>query len=220
MLLSVLACACVPRAAAMAWPPGKAMAQRMFTGHVQAWSGLMQGFEEGWKVAAPDAGGPPTDLVLHKLRAPPASIPSLAPLREPVRLQDCPCGQIHTHHTSSANAATGSANAATAAPTANTEWCVCECHPRRGRCTYWNDKRGFGFIQIANGQGSTKADDIFVHYTDITHRPSYRSLYVGEVLEFQLARHEESGKRKAMHVAGVEKQLDAVDNLLDELMEI
>ena len=56
---------------------------------------------------------------------------------------------------------------------------------RRGEVKYFNEKKGFGFIDIGEG------DDVFVHYKSIKGT-GYRTLNTGDQVSFKL-RHSEKG---------------------------
>lgn len=61
----------------------------------------------------------------------------------------------------------------------------------KGKVKWFNEAKGYGFIQQADG------DDVFVHFSNIVG-DGYRTLNEGEEVEFELAENE--GKRHATNV--------------------
>lgn len=61
----------------------------------------------------------------------------------------------------------------------------------KGKVKWFNEAKGYGFIQQAEG------DDVFVHFSHIVGN-GYRTLQEGEVVEFELA--EQNGKQHATNV--------------------
>ena len=85
--------------------------------------------------------------------------------------------------------------------------------PRAGRvtglCSHWNLQRGYGFIalvhenaRVAAEMHGTARQMVFVHHSDISKETGFRSLTVGERVEFSIATHAENGKTKALEVTG------------------
>ncbi len=52
---------------------------------------------------------------------------------------------------------------------------------RKGRVKWFNNEKGYGFIEIGAGVG----EDVFVHYSAI-EQEGYKSLKEGDVVEFTL----------------------------------
>ena len=52
---------------------------------------------------------------------------------------------------------------------------------RKGRVRWFNNEKGYGFIEIGAGVG----EDVFVHYSAI-EQEGYKSLKEGDVVEFTL----------------------------------
>ena len=52
---------------------------------------------------------------------------------------------------------------------------------RKGRVKWFNNAKGYGFIEIGAGIG----EDVFVHYSAIDQE-GYKSLKEGEIVEFTL----------------------------------
>lgn len=61
----------------------------------------------------------------------------------------------------------------------------------KGKVKWFNEAKGYGFIQQAEG------DDVFVHFSNIVG-DGYRTLNEGEEVEFELS--EQEGRRQAMNV--------------------
>jgi len=53
----------------------------------------------------------------------------------------------------------------------------------KGKVKWFNDKKGFGFIEMENGT------DIFVHHSEILTK-GFRSLKEGQSVEFEVKRNE------------------------------
>ena len=56
-----------------------------------------------------------------------------------------------------------------------------ELETRNGRVKWFNNEKGYGFIEIGAGVG----EDVFVHYSAI-EQEGYKSLKEGDVVEFTL----------------------------------
>lgn len=52
---------------------------------------------------------------------------------------------------------------------------------RTGRVKWFNNQKGYGFIEIGEGEG----EDVFVHYSAID-KEGYKTLSEGNVVEFTL----------------------------------
>jgi len=72
-----------------------------------------------------------------------------------------------------------------------------------GRVKWFNNKTGFGFITITDGEQSGK--DIFVHHSNISvENEQYRYLVQGEYLEFELSfNSSDVHTTKAVNVSGI-----------------
>ncbi len=68
----------------------------------------------------------------------------------------------------------------------------------RGVIRYFNDRRGYGFIEARDGDASS----IYVHHSKIAGT-GYRTLRPGDVVEFDL--DERSGGREAARVIPVRR---------------
>jgi CspA family cold shock protein len=58
---------------------------------------------------------------------------------------------------------------------------VLDLETRKGRVKWFNNEKGYGFIEIGAGVG----EDVFVHYSAI-EQEGYKSLKEGDVVEFTL----------------------------------
>ena len=56
-----------------------------------------------------------------------------------------------------------------------------ELETRKGRVKWFNNEKGYGFIEI----GADVGEDVFVHYSAI-EQEGYKSLKEGDVVEFTL----------------------------------
>lgn len=72
-----------------------------------------------------------------------------------------------------------------------------------GRVKWFNNKTGFGFITITDGEQS--GTDIFVHHSNISvENEQYRYLVQGEYLEFELSfNSSDDHTTKAVNVSGI-----------------
>jgi CspA family cold shock protein len=61
----------------------------------------------------------------------------------------------------------------------------------RGQVRWFNPKKGYGFIDMENGES------VFVHFSDIEGE-GYKTLNEGETVEFQIEETEKG--KKAVHV--------------------
>jgi len=50
-----------------------------------------------------------------------------------------------------------------------------------GQVKWFNEKKGYGFIQVDGGQG-----DVFVHYSSIEGQEGFRTLYEGDRVKFEV----------------------------------
>jgi len=66
-----------------------------------------------------------------------------------------------------------------------------------GKVKWFSAEKGFGFI------GREDGDDVFVHHTAIT-MDGYRTLKPEQIVEFEIAISEKSGKPQAENVVVVE----------------
>ena len=64
-----------------------------------------------------------------------------------------------------------------------------------GRVKWFNDQKGFGFIEQADG-----GQDVFVHYSVITS-PGYKTLVEGQQVEYEI--HDEGRGPRAKNVTPV-----------------
>ncbi len=58
----------------------------------------------------------------------------------------------------------------------------------RGKVKWFDEKKGFGFIERADGKG-----DVFVHFSDI-QGGGFRTLHEGDAVEFSLMQSERGPK--------------------------
>lgn len=66
----------------------------------------------------------------------------------------------------------------------------------RGRVKWFNDQKGYGFIEQENG------GDAFVHHTGISGE-GYKTLAEGEEVEFELTQGPKGPKAENVHRLGV-----------------
>ena len=76
---------------------------------------------------------------------------------------------------------------------------------KNGRVKWFNARRGYGFVtNIDDEQGG--ADDIFVHHSTLTTKEGvYKTLYLGEFVEYSETK-DETGKILAASVTGIKGQ--------------
>lgn len=99
-------------------------------------------------------------------------------------------------------------------------WAPADGVVRRGVCSFWNEKKGYGFVTSANCVHESSS--IFVHYSDLMNMGGFRSLHLGDEVEFKLARDPTSGKTKAIDVSRVEQppiSEEELDDLLAFVLE-
>jgi CspA family cold shock protein len=61
-----------------------------------------------------------------------------------------------------------------------------------GRVKWFNNKKGFGFIEIVNGADEYTGREVFIHFNNIyLQRSRYKTLYGGEYVSFHLVRAKE-----------------------------
>ena len=76
---------------------------------------------------------------------------------------------------------------------------------KNGRVKWFNARRGYGFVtNIDDEQGA--ADDIFVHHSTLTTKEGvYKTLYLGEFVEYSETK-DDTGKILAAAVTGIKGQ--------------
>jgi len=76
---------------------------------------------------------------------------------------------------------------------------------KNGRVKWFNARRGYGFVtNIDDEQGGT--DDIFVHHSTLTTKEGvYKTLYLGEFVEYSETK-DDKGKILAASVTGIKGQ--------------
>ena len=55
----------------------------------------------------------------------------------------------------------------------------------KGVITFFNEKKGYGFIEEEETPSSSGPAGVFVHYSQIAH-PGYRTLKEGQAVEFDV----------------------------------
>lgn len=67
----------------------------------------------------------------------------------------------------------------------------------RGRVSWFNDGKGFGFIERPNNQG-----DLFVHFQNIIMK-GHKTLYPGDIVEYEVGENDKGNQ--AINVKVVEE---------------
>lgn len=55
----------------------------------------------------------------------------------------------------------------------------------RGKVKWFNERKGYGFIEKLDGSGNEKSRDIFVHFSAISGE-GFKTLREGEEVEFEI----------------------------------
>ena len=79
-----------------------------------------------------------------------------------------------------------------------------------GRVEWFNFKKGFGNIKVVDPSHDMNDQSFFVHYSNITATSSFKRLYPGEYVSFELGKHED--KDVCVNVTGVNGRPLLVDN--------
>ena len=79
-----------------------------------------------------------------------------------------------------------------------------------GRVEWFNFKKGFGNIKVVDPSHDMNDQSFFVHYSNITATSSFKRLYPGEYVSFELGKHED--KDVCVNVTGVNGGPLLVDN--------
>lgn len=84
-----------------------------------------------------------------------------------------------------------------------------------GRVLWFDQKKGFGYINVINPESEYNGKDIFVHFSSIQSESSFKKLYPGEYVSFEVVFDNEAPEGKkytSKDVTGVYKNLLLVDN--------
>ena len=79
-----------------------------------------------------------------------------------------------------------------------------------GRVEWFNFKKGFGNIKVGDPSHDMNNQLFFVHYSNITAESSFKRLYPGEYVSFELGNHD--NKDVCVNVTGVNGGPLLVDN--------
>lgn len=79
-----------------------------------------------------------------------------------------------------------------------------------GRVEWFNFKKGFGNIKVVDPSHDMNDQSFFVHYSNITATSSFKRLYPGEYVSFELGKHDD--KDVCVNVTGVNGGPLLVDN--------
>ena len=65
-----------------------------------------------------------------------------------------------------------------------------------GRVLWFDQKKGFGYINVINPESEHNGKDIFVHFSSVKSESSFKKLYPGEYVSFEVVFDNEAPEGK------------------------
>ena len=82
-----------------------------------------------------------------------------------------------------------------------------------GQVIRFDHRKGFGFIEVLNSQSPNNGRELFFHYSQIKCENSFKKVFPGEVVSFDVETNSDNGRDVCINIMGVHGSTMLIDNL-------